>query len=100
MSMAFILIFMVAINLTRSQSNLQCLNDFRAAILIAHNSYRALHGAPALQQDTVISNTAQAWATNLAQKNLFQHSNAARLGENLFKSLKSSPFSLNSCASN
>lgn len=77
----------------------QCLNDFNAAILRSHNSYRGTHSAPALQQDNGIVAKAQAYAKYLAQYNLFKHSNALGLGENLYKSASLAPFSSNNCAS-
>ena len=60
-----------------------CLNAFRTAILNAHNTYRSQHRVGPLTQSASIGNTAQAYANYLAANNLFKHSGAQDLGENL-----------------
>ena len=71
--------------------------DFRAASLSAHNTYRAAHSTAALSQDASIDATALNYANYLGQNDLFQHSNAKGLGENLASSWSSNTPDLNNC---
>ncbi|CAF1080630.1 unnamed protein product [Brachionus calyciflorus] len=61
----------------------ECQIAFTNRVLAAHNKYRALHGAPNLVNDQSVTNTAQKYAEYLSSNNLFKHSAASGLGENL-----------------
>ena len=52
-------------------------------MLSAHNAYRSQHQVGPLGQSDSIDGTAQEWAQYLADNNIFKHSGAAGLGENL-----------------
>jgi uncharacterized protein YkwD len=52
--------------------------DISGEVLSAHNSFRAMHGVPALSWSAGLAATAQAWANRC----VFEHSNNG-LGENL-----------------
>ena len=75
----------------------QCLAEFRAASLLAHNTYRALHTSPDLVQNSEHDLVAQTYAEYLAKNSLWLHSNAPGLGENLAKSWSSQVTSLEDC---
>ena len=71
--------------------------DFRAASLKAHNNYRAAHSTAALKQNASIDATALNYANYLGQNDLFEHSEAEGLGENLAASWSSDTPDLNNC---
>ncbi len=79
----------------------QCLDAFRARVLSAHNVYRLKHKVPAAQIATNVSIThiAQYHACKMINNFAFEH-NTKRgfLGENLYMSMHSIPFNLNSTA--
>jgi uncharacterized protein YkwD len=59
---------------------------------------RALHGVPALKMNNSINAIAQNYAQYLASKNLFQHSNARGLGENLAMISSSNAYPMTDCS--
>jgi hypothetical protein len=83
----------------------ECLDAFRARVLSAHNVYRLKHKVPAakIATNTSITLIAQEYACTMISNFKFAHnSNRGRLGENLYMSMYSIPFNLNSttnCAS-
>ncbi|KAL6762814.1 CAP domain-containing protein [Haematococcus lacustris] len=48
-----------------------------------HNSYRSVHGAPALTSSASLISGAQSWANNIARTCIFRHSYTTGEGENL-----------------
>ena len=84
-----------------SQGNLPsgCQDAFRNAALIAHNNFRAKHGAPALQANTNIDASALKWSNAMASSGNFAHSGTQGLGENIYMSWGQSFSSSSQCAS-
>jgi uncharacterized protein YkwD len=76
-----------------------CQKDFQAQSLIEHNNYRALHRSPALVSSSTLQQTAQKYAEYLANYDIFQHSGASNLGENLALIWSSSVTQLSTCSS-
>ncbi|XP_022220824.2 Golgi-associated plant pathogenesis-related protein 1 isoform X2 [Drosophila obscura] len=58
--------------------------DFAEDCLKKHNEYRKKHSAPDLTLDQELSNGAESYAKELAEKDVFEHSKAPGLGENLY----------------
>lgn len=56
--------------------------------LAAHNSKRAIHGAPSLTWDWNLARDAQKWALELARKDAFEHAPWSGQGENLYSITK------------
>jgi uncharacterized protein YkwD len=79
----------------------ECLDAFRAKVLSAHNVYRLKHKVPAakIATNASITSVAQQYACTLINNFSFQH-NTKRgfVGENLYLSMNSVPFNLNSAA--
>jgi uncharacterized protein YkwD len=67
-------------------SNQQCVDEFRQAALELHNEFRTVHNAPYLREFNNLDNGAQNYAEYLAANEIFEHSNARGLGENLYMS--------------
>ena len=53
-------------------------------VLKRHNEYRSKHCAPALALDDQLNLSAQKYAEKLAAENIFDHSEGADYGENLY----------------
>ncbi|CAF3219779.1 unnamed protein product [Rotaria socialis] len=60
------------------------LDDFRQQALGQHNYFRERHCTPSMILNSTLNTIAQNYADYLAANNLFQHSGAAGLGENLW----------------
>ena len=79
----------------------ECLDAFRAKVLSAHNVYRLKHKVPAakIAANATITSVAQQYACTMISNFAFQH-NTKRgfVGENLYLSMNSVPFNLNSAA--
>lgn len=60
-----------------------CQRQFQTASLNTHNKYRYLHHVPALRSDSALQAFALKYAQIMAANNVFEHSGAAGLGENL-----------------
>ncbi|XP_063966192.1 uncharacterized protein LOC129278036 [Lytechinus pictus] len=56
---------------------------FDKEALRSHNDYRRHHGAPPLEESRELSKRARKWAKHLAKNNLFEHSKANDIGENV-----------------
>ena len=82
MNTFFFLIFALCLTNALAVTD-SCKQEFQNEMLKGHNDYRANHNAQNLVLNAAISQTAQQYAEFLAANNLFQHSNAAGLGENL-----------------
>ena len=54
-------------------------------VLDAHNRYRSEVNVPALKWSDVLANSSQQWANHLATNDIFEHSDAQEVGENLWK---------------
>ncbi|XP_019932532.3 uncharacterized protein LOC109622581 [Aedes albopictus] len=59
-------------------------DKFKQEVLAEHNRLRAQHSAAPLVLDESMCQYAQAWANNLASKNILQHRTEKRFGENLY----------------
>jgi hypothetical protein len=57
--------------------------------LVAHNRYRAKHGAQPLKHNKKLSEIAQGWADNLAKSGQFKHSTNKYQGNNLGENIAS-----------
>lgn len=57
--------------------------DFSKQAMTSHNEYRRHHGAPPLEQSRDLQKRAQKWAKHLAKHDLFEHSKANDIGENV-----------------
>ena len=68
-------------------------------MLYSHNLYRSRHQVPLLTLNASINSIAQKYATYLSANNLFQHSGAAGLGENLASMSSSVKYLLTNCSS-
>lgn len=69
-----------------TDSAMDCLSAYRAAILNIHNTYRSRHQVGPLQQNASIGAIAQRYASYLARNKIFMHSDDNNgLGENLGK---------------
>jgi uncharacterized protein YkwD len=78
------------------------LDAFRAKVLSAHNAYRLKHkvAAAKIAANVSITSTAQQYACTMISNFAFQHnSKRGPVGENLYLSMNSAPFNLNSAAS-
>ena len=60
-----------------------CISSFNTIVLVAHNNYRANHGVDGLEADDKIIAIAQKYSDYLAVNDIFKHSGAEGLGENL-----------------
>ena len=67
---------------TTSGFNL-CQQAYQSSMLSLHNGYRSQHHAPPLVSDASLQGAAQKYAQYMADNDLFQHSGAAGLGENI-----------------
>ncbi len=76
----------------------QCLSDYRAAMLTAHNTYRTLHATANMSSNSAAEQVAQNYAKYLADNSLWLHSHTAGYGENLAKTWSSQVTSLSDCA--
>ena len=76
-----------------------CQQKFHHASLMAHNKYRAMHYAPALKSNTGLQSTALNYANYLASREVFKHSGARGLGENLAYLWSSKIKNLGDCSS-
>jgi len=68
-------------------NNQQCVDEFRQAILEAHNEYRANCGVSNLRENSQLDDESQNYAAYLAQNNILEHSGANKVGENLHYSI-------------
>lgn len=75
-----------------------CQRQFQTAALKAHNKYRYLHHVPALSPDSGLQEFALKYAEIMAVNNVFEHSGASGLGENLAYVWSSRVRSLDDCA--
>ncbi|XP_003726109.2 uncharacterized protein LOC100892542 [Strongylocentrotus purpuratus] len=57
--------------------------DFSKQAMTSHNEYRRHHGAPPLEQSRDLQKRARKWAKHLAKHDLFEHSKANDIGENV-----------------
>jgi glioma pathogenesis-related protein 2 len=69
--------------------------DFATEHLNAHNAYRAQHGCPPLTLDDNLTQWAQDWANQLANKRVMQHRPNNKYGENIFMMAGSPPPTVN-----
>lgn len=60
-------------------------DDFRQEALAEHNAKRQLHCTGPMTLNASLNTVAQTYADYLAANNLFNHSQTAGLGENLFQ---------------
>lgn len=67
------------------------LATFHSSTLSQHNTYRAVHHAPALAADNSLESSAQDWANQLASTGAFEHSDVSGVGENLYVSYTTQP---------
>lgn len=58
-------------------------DEFGAALLRAHNTYRSKHGSPKLKWSADAASKAQAWAEHLAKTGSLQHGGNKDMGQNL-----------------
>ena len=76
----------------------QCMAEFQNEMLIAHNFYRAHHGAKPLVLNQHLIKKAQEYANQLAQTNVFQHGDDEGIGQNLSYWWNSEVNELSNCA--
>ena len=76
-----------------------CQQAYQASMLSLHNGYRSQHHAPPLVSDASLQSTAQKYAQYMADNDLFQHSGAAGLGENIAYVYSSAVTQLGDCTS-
>lgn len=67
------------------------LATLRSRALSQHNTYRAMHHAPALTSSDALNSSAQSWANHLAATGTFAHSRTTGVGENLYVSYSTAP---------
>lgn len=77
----------------------KCINDYKTACLKTHNYYRSLHSVPPLTRSAKLDRMAQSYSEQLADNDLFLHSNKKGYGENLAYSWSSKSPNLRDCAS-
>ncbi|XP_064079225.1 uncharacterized protein LOC135196370 isoform X3 [Macrobrachium nipponense] len=65
--------------------------DFAEECLKAHNNYRKKHGVPALKLNKELSKFAKEWAQTIAKKNVLQHRDNNKYGENIYCAWSSNP---------
>ena len=79
----------------------ECLKLFRKVSLDKHNGYRKMHNSSNLEQDSATDDTAQKYADELAQTNIFEHSKDLwNVDENLFAKYSTERPILEKCRSN
>ena len=76
------------------------LKQFRRIVLVEHNKYRIQHDTPLLIPSQTLDESAQSWANYLASRNLFEHSENRRYGENLYALYTTEESSNALCSSN
>ena len=79
-----LLLLILAVFISRPVLGTVVLADFQQQALLEHNYYRQLHCTGALVLNSTLNAIAQNYSQYLAANNLFQHSGAAGLGENLW----------------
>ena len=77
--------------------NLNCGTQYTDEMLNSHNLYRKMHNAQTVINNSTIIDIAQKYSNYLATNLIFNHSNAAGLGENL---AYSGSTSLGTCSCN
>ncbi len=80
-------VVLAAIALVLAASGASARNGERAAMVAAHNTWRAKVGVPALHYSTALEASAQAWAEHLKARNRCQPQHSAprgKYGENLY----------------
>jgi uncharacterized protein YkwD len=83
--MRFILLLVIlVVVIYRPTSSTIVLADFQQQALLQHNYLRQLHCAGAMMLNSILNAIAQNYSEYLAANNLFVHSGAAGLGENLW----------------
>ncbi|XP_066964273.1 uncharacterized protein [Macrobrachium rosenbergii] len=65
--------------------------DFAEECLKAHNNYRKKHGVPPLKLNKDLSKFAKEWAQTIAKKNVLQHRDNNKYGENIYCAWSSNP---------
>ena len=78
------LLLILAVVIYRPATNAIILADFQQQALLQHNYFRQLHCTIGLVLNSTLNTIAQNYAAYLAANNIFNHSGAAGLGENLW----------------
>jgi len=60
------------------------INNFRNQVLEQSNYYRQKHGLPIFTTDDDLTNLAQNWADNISRRNIMQHRENNKYGENIY----------------
>ncbi|XP_036329924.1 Golgi-associated plant pathogenesis-related protein 1-like [Rhagoletis pomonella] len=60
--------------------------DYEKACVESHNKFRATHGTPPLTINPTLTQVANKWAHNLAQRQKMEHSPDGKYGENIYYS--------------
>ena len=76
----------------------KCQQTYQMACLREHNRYRAMHHVPSLRSNKKLQRIAQNYAQYLSDNNIFEHSKANGIGENLAYSWSSKAKQLRDCS--
>lgn len=66
-------------------------SQYEIDCLKAHNDYRAKHGVPPLKLSRKICQFSQSWASNIAARDVMQHSSGSGYGENIYQGWSNYP---------
>ncbi|XP_050741178.1 Golgi-associated plant pathogenesis-related protein 1-like [Drosophila biarmipes] len=83
MAKGFLCLIVLSVVLQVSFQSKLCKLPFEQEVLNAHNYYRAMHNAPALSLNPMLSQLATNWAHTLVAKNRREHSQNG-YGENIY----------------